>query len=238
VEVALDCAGVQVRLEVSDNGEGIAADALPHVFERFWQGNAGNARKHAGLGLGLSLVRYIVELHAGRIEAESAGPGQGSRFTVTLPRLAAAPERLPGSVAQAQDESEPAFPGLSVLIVEDDQDTLGWLDRVLAMRGAATASARSPDEALGRLDELHPDILISDIAMPGAEGYRLIRSVRARQGERRVKALAFSGQASQDERSRALEAGYDAFLAKPCDSAALLRAVQALFQDKLPPLHG
>ncbi|HUG79448.1 MAG TPA: HAMP domain-containing sensor histidine kinase, partial [Burkholderiales bacterium] len=108
VEVALDCAGVQVRLEVSDNGEGIAADALPHVFERFWQGNASGARKHAGLGLGLSLVRYIVELHAGRIEAESAGPGQGSRFTVTLPRLAVAPERLPGSVAQAQDESEPA----------------------------------------------------------------------------------------------------------------------------------
>jgi signal transduction histidine kinase/ActR/RegA family two-component response regulator len=238
VEVALERAGAEVRLAVTDNGEGIAASALPHVFERFWQGGAGAARKHAGLGLGLSLVRYIVELHAGRIEAESGGPGQGARFTVTLPRLAQAPQGQPAGPAQPQPEIEPTLSGLNVLIVDQDQDTLGWLDRVLATHGAATAAARSPEEALGRFEELHPDIVIAELAMPDAEGYRLIRSVRARQGERRVKALAFSGQASQEERSRALAAGYDAFLAKPCDSSALLRAVQALSQDRRAALHG
>ena len=238
VEVALERAGAEVRLAVTDNGEGIAASALPHVFERFWQGGAGAARKHAGLGLGLSLVRYIVELHAGCIEAESGGPGQGARFTVTLPRLAQAPQGQPAGPAQPQPENEPTLSGLNVLIVDQDQDTLGWLDRVLATHGAATAAARSPEEALGRFEELHPDIVIAELAMPDAEGYRLIRSVRARQGERRVKALAFSGQASQEERSRALAAGYDAFLAKPCDSSALLRAVQALSQDRRAALHG
>ena len=152
---------------------------------------------------------------------------------MTLPRLAQAPQGERAAPASPQQpESEPAFSGLSVLSVDEDQDTLGWLDRVLATHGAATVAARSPEEALGRFEELHPDIVISEIALPGAEGFGLIRSVRARQGERRVKALAFSGQASQDERSRALEAGYDAFLAKPCDSAALLRAVQALSQDR------
>ena len=229
VEVALERRGAQLRLAVADSGVGIARDALPHIFERFWQAEAGS-RGHGGLGLGLSLVRHIVELHDGRIWAESEGPGQGARFTVELPVLAEPGASIPADDGPSREARKLRLAGLSVLAVDDDDDTLGWLQLVLARHGAVTWSACSVDEALALLDSVRPELLISDLSMPGRDGCALIRAVRARPGAR-LGALALSGQATQEARERALAAGFDAFLAKPCDTETLLAALLAIVDE-------
>ncbi len=227
VEVTLERDGRNLRLAVADNGAGIPRDALPHIFERFWQAPAGK-RGHGGLGLGLPLVRYIVDLHQGHVEAESAGLGRGARLVVELPELA--PSRalaVPTDHALPTEASDSRLAGLEVLAVDEDDDTLGWLQTALALQGAVTWSACSAEEALKLLQQVRPDLLISELALPGNDGYALIREVRRRAGAD-VGALALSGQATQEARERALAEGYDAFMAKPCDTNALLATLAGL----------
>ncbi len=228
VDVTLERRGAELRLAVADNGEGIASEARAQIFERFWQANSGSSRKHAGLGLGLPLVRHIVELHDGRIWVDSDGPGRGARFSVQLPALAASAQLAPVEDGPPAQAGESGLAGVAVLAVDDDDDTLGWLELALARHGALTWSACSADEAVALLDRVRPQVLISDLAMPGRDGYDLIRSIRARPNAGRIAALALSGQATEDSRARALASGYDAFIAKPCDSSTLLAAVAAL----------
>ena len=225
VHLTLEERGPQLRLTVADSGCGIAPEALPHVFDRFWQADEGSSRRHFGLGLGLSLVQHIVERHDGCIRVESEGRGCGARFTAELPALAVA------SPPRQQSPPAPRASGLSGLVVvavDDNADTLGWLEALLTHQGAIAWCARSADEALALLDRVQPDLLISDLAMPARDGYSLIGRIRERHGATRITALAFSGQATQEARARALISGYDGFVAKPCNADTLVAALTSL----------
>ena len=228
VELALEQRGREARLAVADNGEGIAQPALAHIFERFWQAETAARRRHAGLGLGLPLVHFIVEKHGGRITAESAGPGRGARFTVRLPALLGQAPTVAPEAARAGEEAGQSLYGLGVVALDEDRDTLGWLQHLFAAHGAATWVAHSVEEAIALVARVKPDVLISGMAMTGREGDALIGALRALHPEKRVAALAFSADPTDEERGRALAAGYDGFVAKPCEPGALLRAVKAV----------
>jgi signal transduction histidine kinase/CheY-like chemotaxis protein len=230
VEVAVERGGDNLRLIVADNGSGISRDALPHIFERFWQA-PGARRGHGGLGLGLPLVRHIVEAHEGHVLAESAGAGRGARFIVELPALAPSQTAaVPAEQARSTEAGDSRLEGLAVLAVDDD-DMLGWLQMALARHGAATWCARSAEEGLRLFRRVRPDLLISELRLPDRDGYALIRGVRERAGTG-IGALAHSGEATQEARERALAEGYDAFLAKPCDTETLIATLAGLAQKR------
>jgi len=223
VELALERSKGRARVTVTDNGAGMDPGALPHIFERYWQGEAAEALRRRGLGLGLALVRHIVELHGGEVRAESAGRGKGARFSVELPlilQLDAIAEDLQPSPAVV----EARLSGLSIVAVDRNEDTLGWLQYLLAMHGAMTWKAHSAEEALTLARREHADVLIADVADVD-EGYSLVRALRAVPAERRIAAVAFSSRSGEDEYRGALAAGYDSFVAKPCAANVLLRAV-------------
>jgi CheY-like chemotaxis protein len=227
VELSLSQAGRDVRLEVSDNGSGIAREAMPHIFERFWQ--APSRARRAGLGLGLPLVHHIVELHEGRVAAESRGPGQGARFSVLLPGLTEREQALAAG-AHEPEEARPSLHGLGVVAVDEDEDTLGWLQHLFARHGAMTWTAHSAAEAIDQLSRVHPDVVVSGMAITGQEARWLIRALHAPQAAKPVAALAFSREPTDEERDGALAAGYDGFVAKPCDPGVLVRAVRAVVE--------
>lgn len=228
VRVALQRAGDRASIVVADNGVGMAKETLAHVFERFWQADPKASGGYAGLGLGLPIVGHIVTLHGGRISADSGGPGLGAAFTVELPLLAEQPAERPDEARPAPGEGEPSLSGLTIVAVDDDRDTRVWLERVLGKHGARTWSASSADEAATLCARVGPDLLVSDIAMPGRDGCDLISTVRAGPGGDHIGAVALSAQASEDERQRALAAGYDVFLAKPCEAVKLVRTLERL----------
>jgi two-component system CheB/CheR fusion protein len=231
IEVRLGRAESHVQLQVHDTGEGIAADLLPHLFERFRQGESSIIRPHTGLGLGLALTRYLVEQHEGTIRAESPGPGKGATFTVILP---AAP--LGTEVATVEQEQAarlvglPTLAGIRVLVVEDHDDTREFIATALGQYGAAVTTATSALAAVAAFERATPDVLVSDIAMPGEHGYSLIQTVRALPVERggRVPALALTAYVRPEDRERARAAGYNQLLAKPIDPIDLARAVAQL----------
>jgi signal transduction histidine kinase/CheY-like chemotaxis protein len=233
IEVSLTHADGHVRLQVRDTGQGIGADLLPHLFERFRQGESSITRPHAGLGLGLALTRYLVELHGGTIRAESPGPGQGATFTVLLP--AGPPEE---AVATSEPrrvtrQVEPAtLAGIRVLVVEDHEDTREFIATVLEHYGAEVRTAASSETALAAFEREAPQVLISDIAMPGEHGYSLIQTVRARSSGQggRIPAIALTAYVRAEDRERALAAGYNKHLSKPIDSIDLTTAVAELVQ--------
>jgi hypothetical protein len=227
VELTLAQAGREVRIEVADNGSGIAREAMPHIFERFWQ--APSRSRRAGLGLGLPLVHHIVELHDGRVLAESRGPGLGARFTVVLAGLTERDHALAAD-AHAPDEARPSLHGLGVVAVDEDEDTLGWLQHLFARHGAMTWTAHSAQEAVEQLARVHPDVVVSGMAITGHEARWLIRSLHSPQVAKPVAALAFSRAPTDEERDGALAAGYDGFVAKPCDPGVLVRAVRAVVE--------
>ena len=224
-----------------DTGQGIAPDFLPHVFDRFRQADSSITRQKGGLGLGLSIVRSIVEMHGGTVEAHSAGPGQGSTFTVRLPLAvlheatplpaAAAPASAPGA------ERAPALhllQDLSLLVLDDDTDSRELVTRVLCDEGAQVHGAASAAEALELLQSLAAagtpvDALLSDIGLPGEDGYSFIRKVR-RLGtpSARVTAIALTALARSEDRRRALMAGFQTHVAKPVDPAELVAVVATL----------
>ncbi|MEO8432572.1 MAG: response regulator [Acidobacteriota bacterium] len=234
VRVAGDDAKVEIR--VSDTGQGISSEFLPRVFERFRQADSSTTRRHGGLGIGLAIARHLVELHGGTISAESDGASLGALFTVTLPRTApgaaAIPEAEPAPEQEAAAVDHPSgmsLEGVRVLLVEDERDGRDLIEEVLRASGARVSTAASAEEGRTALAAFSPDVLVSDIGMPGEDGYSLIRSIRARPDERgRVPALALTAYAREEDRLRSRRAGFDGHLSKPLDPAELVAAIERL----------
>jgi len=232
IELLLDTTDGQARLRVTDTGEGMSASFLPFAFERFRQQDSTSTRAHHGLGLGLYVVRHVIDHHGGVVSAESPGPGRGSTFTVLLPFAAAPGEPL--RAAATEPERSPRLDrrpqaGVTVLLVDDEEDAREALRLILQQSGMLVTTAASAREAAELLERLQPDILLSDIAMPGEDGISLIRRVRLLSRERggHVPAIALSAYASAEDRRRALLAGFQRHLSKPVDPVHLLAAIDA-----------
>ncbi|MFL6194804.1 MAG: ATP-binding protein, partial [Thermoanaerobaculia bacterium] len=233
VEIRLSRQGDDLRLEVTDTGEGIEPEFLPYVFERFRQADGSMTRVHGGLGLGLAIVRHLVELHGGTATASSPGPGQGSRFVVTLPALPAlsvSEAPAPASAEAPASPSAQALAGLRLLVVDDHQDTCDATALMLSRFGAQVATANSVPEALESIDRAIPDVLIADLGMPGEDGYELIRHVRSRPPWRggSLPAVALTAYARPEDRERSFAAGYQMHLSKPADADEIVAAVASL----------
>jgi signal transduction histidine kinase/ActR/RegA family two-component response regulator len=236
--VRLERGESEARLEVEDTGEGISPVFLPHVFERFSQADSSSTRAHGGLGLGLAIVRHLVEMHGGTVSAHSEGPGRGSTFRVTLPLAPpGAPEPPPSVQARTVRGTQPpavgtpSLEGLRILVVEDEPDTLALLCEVLEGCRAQVVRAASTREALALFGSLRPDVLVSDIGMAGEDGYSLIRQLRALERERNgehLPAVALTAFARSEDRRRALAAGFDVHLPKPLNPSKLLSVVASL----------
>lgn len=232
VEVSVRMDGTRLQAVVSDTGEGIAPDFMPHVFDRFRQADASTTRRHGGLGLGLAIVKHLVELHGGTVHAESDGVGKGSTFVVSLPHCAPlpvqdappAPERT--TLTSADPDVRQQLQGVRVLLVDDEPDTRVVVSRLLQEAAASVRTAGSADEAFKLLQDDLPDVIVSDIGMPGEDGYSLIRRIRAMGGGGDLPAVALTAYARSDDRRRAAVAGFDTHVAKPVEPAEL-RAVIA-----------
>ena len=226
--------GTDVTLVVQDNGVGVAPEFLPHIFERFTQADASTTRTYGGLGLGLAIVRHLVELHGGTVSATSPGKDQGASFTVCLPALslAASAEPLGDSRDADQQPVPPLPPGLKVLLVDDDQDSLDVVATILRSGGASVETATSAARAMDQVRAWAPDVLISDIGMPEEDGYVFIGRVRRLPGAlARIPAIALTAYRHARERDLALAAGYDHHVAKPVSAAALIAAVGGLVAE-------
>ncbi|MEO6196095.1 MAG: chemotaxis protein CheB [Thermoanaerobaculia bacterium] len=235
VEVWLGRAENFVQLRVRDTGQGISAEFLPSVFQRFRQEESTHSRSQTGLGLGLSIVRHLVELHGGKASAASPGEGQGATFMVDLPVpaiLVAEPRDGQPARFEPLDGGRRPLAGLRLLVVEDEETGREMLTKLLEQYGAEVVAAASAVEALAALERGVPDVLLSDIGMPGESGYDLLRRVRALPFERggRVPALAFTAYSSHQDRLDSLDAGFQAHLAKPTDPARLVAMITALAQ--------
>ncbi len=231
IEVYLEAIDSHAKLTVKDSGQGISPEFLPQVFDRFRQADSSTTRGHGGLGLGLAIVRHLVELHGGSVAVESKGIDQGTTFSVTFPLLAAKFE----SAVMAQElkdggDFSSALNGLRVLVVDDEADARLIISTLIARTGAEVKACQSAREALEVLEQWHPDVLMSDIAMPGEDGYSLINKVRALPAERggHVPAAAFTAYAREEDRKRALAAGYQIHLAKPVSSGQLVETIAHL----------
>ncbi len=240
VQVRLERVDSHLELIISDTGAGIRKDFLPFVFDRFRQGDAGPTRKTGGLGLGLSIVRHIVELHGGSVHADSAGPGQGSTFTVKLPMMVVQPS-MPSRKREhpLAERRTPLAPlsdlsGVTVLAVDDEEDALGLLRVVLETAGANVATASSALAALEMIVPLNPDVLVADIGMPEIDGFELIKRVRALPNSEvsNVPAAALTAFARSEDRTKALQSGFEMHLAKPVDPGELVASVATLVRRK------
>ena len=225
-----DDMGLCVR--VRDFGQGIGADFLPFVFERFAQSDAASNRHRGGLGLGLAIVKQIVEAHGGTISVHSDGPGHGSTFEVWLPLAHLVPADVdmcdPSEDERAEFGSDHPLEGLRLLVVDDDHDATAMLRIILTDRGAAVETAASADEALDLMAPHSPDLLVSDVGMPGKDGYQLLRDLRSAEkaaGSRRLPAIALTSFTRDEDREQALAAGFDAHCAKPLDPLRLVRDI-------------
>ena len=234
VDVRLERADGSARVSVTDSGEGIAPEVLPHVFERFRQADSSTRRRHGGLGLGLAIVRSLVELHGGTVGATSAGVGKGATFTVTLP-LAPADAALP-QPAPAQPGVEADLGGIRVLVVDDDPSNLKMVGQMLNMHGASTMISPNATEALSLVSGWTPDVLVLDIGMPGMDGYQLLPELRTVLNAPQLPAIALTGFAAREDQARAMEAGFQAHVAKPFDMNGLCHLVAQLAkgQSQIP----
>ncbi|HYV10862.1 MAG TPA: PAS domain S-box protein [Pyrinomonadaceae bacterium] len=236
VYVYLKCVESTARLKVRDTGDGISAEFLPYVFDRFRQAEGSISRKQGGLGLGLAVARHLVELHGGTIKAESEGLGKGSVFIVDLPMTqerrdpARAEERRREGERRRSRKGVVRLDGVHVLLVEDDHDSRKLLGAMLRRYGARVTSTKSAAEALEAFASELPDVMISDIGMPDQDGYELVRKLRALPVEKggATPAIALTGYASRKDRERALGSGYQTHLAKPIEQAELITAIAAL----------
>ena len=237
VTVRLERLGNRARLAVRDTGKGISRDFLPHIFERFRQADASSTRSEAGLGLGLTIVRYLVELHDGSVTATSAGEGKGATFTVELPVAASGEERRVAASDPGERAGEPtlALRGVRVLLVDDHADSRELFNAILSQQGAEVRAFETVREALAAARHARPDVIVCDLAMPGDDGFALIREVRSWPSEqgRTVPALALTAYARVEDRERALRAGFQVHLSKPVEPRDLLDAVTRLAQTSL-----
>jgi CheY-like chemotaxis protein len=237
IRVALSRENSQTVIDVSDDGQGIKPDFLPHIFERFRQENATTRRNQGGLGLGLAIAKHLIEMHGGTIVAQSEGEGRGATFFVRLPVAAVRSEE-----PDTQDRGEPGaapktlraqsaavnLAGVCVLVVEDERDARTVLRRVLTAAGADVLEAADVASALGLLASSTPDVLVSDVGMPNQDGYDLMRAIRARLNGLQLPAIALTAFARSEDRQLSLQAGFEMHLAKPVDADELLTAVASL----------
>ena len=234
VHIAVRRVNSVAEFVVSDNGAGIPAAFLPSVFEPFRQADATTTRRYGGLGLGLSIVKHLVEAHGGTITASSDGDGHGATFTVRLPIVAVVADGAtqgtgPAAVPQLALANAPMLDGVRVLVVDDDRESRDVVSAHLASRHAVVRTAASVSEALDLLQRERVDVLLADIGMPGEDGYSLMRKVRSLKGESAsIPAAALTALARDEDRKQALEAGFQLHLAKPIDSGALVAAVASL----------
>jgi CheY-like chemotaxis protein len=234
VRVVLSRIDSQLELSVTDTGAGIAADFLPLVFDRFKQADSTTTRHHGGLGLGLAIAKNLVEMHGGTIHAQSEGEGRGATFVVRIP-ISALHHRsritpVIRDFGQFGLESPPEIIGLRVLVVDDEEDARDLVTTVLEHCGAIVQSAASTSQALLSIEERPPDVLISDIGMPGEDGYSLIRRVRKLALEKggATPAASLTAYAGIEDRRRAMMAGFNMHLPKPVEAAELIAVVTNL----------
>ena len=231
VEVRLERVDGQAQITVTDTGEGVAAEFLPFIFDRFRQADSTITRRHGGLGLGLAIVRNLVELHDGSVRAESAGEGYGSSFIVRLPLARPAEGIRPDA---GNGGAAPALRGVQILVVDDDQDALDMLTLVLTEAGAVVRTATSAAEALALLRWIRPEVLVSDLAMPDQDGYSLIRNLRAteRHSGRETPAVALTAYVRVQDRARAVAAGFNVFVEKPVDPEELIAVLAGIVESR------
>jgi signal transduction histidine kinase len=222
IHVSLTSTGGEAVIRVQDTGIGIDRALLPHVFDQFRQGDGGFARRHAGLGLGLAIVRELVTLHGGAVIAESEGPGCGATFTVRLPLAGASPREQP---APGEPVGQP-LRGVRVLVVDDDYDSRAWLSRLVEVGGGSAVPASSVQGAMEVLDGQTIDLVVSDIGMPGQDGLALVEMLRVRAAG--VPAVAVTAFAAADEKRRILAAGFVEYFSKPIEPAAFLNRLAEL----------
>lgn len=240
IRVELTATTSELTLSVTDSGKGITSSFLPHVFDRFRQEDSSATRRFSGLGLGLALVRHLVLAHGGEVTAESEGEGKGSTFRIVLPlEVGRAVRRYDG---EDQDSAPPPpsqadvrigqLVNMKLLVVEDDDDARDLLVTVLTDEGAEVETACTADEALLKLDAAHPDVLLSDIGLPGADGFELIRRVRERRPPEKLPAIAFTAYSQSEDRDLAHRAGFQAHVAKPASPAEVVRLVSEVARGR------
>jgi signal transduction histidine kinase/ActR/RegA family two-component response regulator len=242
VRVRLSCSERALRIEVHDTGTGIAPQFLPFVFDRFRQADSSTTRSHGGLGLGLAIVRHLVELHGGTVAVDSAGVGLGASFTLALPlsprgeRLQVSAPLLDLPLQTPEPKRTQALDGMRVLILDDEEDARELLSAAFSQMGALSVAAASVDEALRLWESERPQVIVSDIAMPGQDGYAFARRLRVREAELgplyglRVPMIAVTAYATSDDTRRAHEAGYDLHVAKPVDASRLAAAIHEVLR--------
>jgi CheY-like chemotaxis protein len=231
IEVRLDYGDTHAKLTVADTGKGISKDFLPHVFDRFRQADSSTTRGFGGLGLGLAIVRHLVELHGGTVNADSQGVNLGATFMTSFPLISTRLESPSISHSGEHDAADLAkLAGLRVLVVDDEADTRQLISHSITRRGAEVKTCGSAREALELLEQWRPDVLLSDIGMPGEDGYSLISKVRALPPEKggHTPAAAFTAYAREEDRERALAAGYQMHIAKPISSDELVSRLAQL----------
>ncbi len=243
VEVSLQTVDSYVEISVKDSGAGVPLDFLPHVFERFRQAEQATTRVHGGLGLGLAIVKNLVEMHGGRITAESKGLGAGATFTVSLPLIAIAenghtekksyPEKIISKTPVYFEDDVP-LAGVHVLAVDDDADSRELLQVFLEQNGATVDVADNTHEAFKKFNAAPPDILISDVGMPGEDGYRLITKIRSGSNseDEQIPAIALTGFARVEDRQRAIQAGFDSHISKPIDPKVLVQEIVNIIKSR------
>jgi signal transduction histidine kinase/PleD family two-component response regulator len=227
IHVEAHAEGEEAVITVSDNGTGIAPDLLPHIFDLFVQSKRTLDRSQGGLGIGLSVVRRLIEMHGGSVSATSPGVGQGAKFTIRLPRVAQADVAVTGA-------SAPAVSRRRALVVDDNQDAAESLAMLLSLDGHDVQAVFTPEQALERVSDFHPEVMLLDIGLPGMDGYEVARRVRAMSGGERIRLIALTGYGQTEDRRRALAAGFDDHLVKPVEPERLAQSIEDL-NKRAPP---
>lgn len=228
VQVVVARVNSHVEVSISDTGEGISPEFLPHVFDRFLQADSSITRKSGGLGLGLSIAKHLTELHGGKLSVASLGLGHGAIFTLDLPLIAVHPNGFRDNEHSAGALGKATLAGVKVLAVDDDVDTIDVIGRILRAGGADVETASSMQEALAEYDRVRPHVILSDVGMPLHDGYEFIAKIRSSSGGGAVPVIALTALARDEDRNRALHSGFQMHLAKPVDARELIAAVKNL----------